>query len=267
MKNRYLIIIAMMVFSLFFSSCSKPSVEKPEVVEASNEEIEQQDENSSSTDESNEQCEQKQEHKYIGQALDTLEKDGIVEVYKEKNKKSEVIYRMKDLEEIELTETLPFGWFKVKLEDGSEGYVDALYVRTKEVPPHEYGIEEEGYTIVFNHEDNYLDIYKDSKLIIKSAASCGVWDHFTPRGVFEIEKGRRGRWAYIQRFETGFKYWVGFKGIYLFHSVPFDKDKKVVEEEANKLGQPASHGCIRLPVEIAEYIYNNVPEGSRVLIN
>jgi len=70
----------------------------------------------------------------------------------------------------------------------------------------------------------------------------------------------------VERFNVGMKYWVGFRGIWLFHSVPFDRDRNIIPQEAEKLGQPASHGCIRLPVEVAEYVYNNVPDGSLVLI-
>ncbi|HAH78565.1 MAG TPA: L,D-transpeptidase, partial [Ruminococcaceae bacterium] len=35
---------------------------------------------------------------------------------------------------------------------------------------------------------------------------------------------------------------------------------------ADKLGEPASHGCIRLPVEDAKWIYDNIPEGTKVVI-
>ena len=174
---------------------------------------------------------------------------------------------MKDLEEIELIETLPYGWFKVKLKDGSFGYADARYIRSKEIPPHEYTEKVDGYALVFNQDEQLLKIYKGGELVSEAKGSAGIWDSFTPKGVFEIEKGRRGDWFYVKRFEQGMKYWVGFKGTYLFHSLPFTEDKQLIQEEADKLGQPASHGCIRLPVDVAKYIYDNVPAGSLVIIN
>ncbi|EOD01704.1 L,D-transpeptidase family protein [Caldisalinibacter kiritimatiensis] len=272
MKIRLFILL--MCMTLLLVGCENEGFQKPNVEETIN--VVEDDKEASKelndtanteNDGKNEENKDKEEaKKYIGQALDTLEWDKVVEVYKEKSKKSEVIYKMKDLEEIELIETVPYGWFKVRLEDGTEGYVDARYVRTKEVPPHEYNENIEGYALVFTHQDQTLRIYKDGQLVKESIGSSGLWDHFTPRGIFQIEKGRRGKWAYIPRFNQGFKYWVGFKGVYLFHSVPYDKNGQVIQEEAEKLGQPASHGCIRLPVDVAKFIYENVPEGSLVLI-
>ncbi len=234
-------------------------VKKEDVSENDNEHTSNQDE----VKEDKQSDEQEEVKKYIGQAFDS---DGIVEIYKGKDKNSEIIYKMKSLEQVELIETLPYGWFKVRLEDGTEGYGDARLIRTEEIPPHEYDENQDGYVLIFNHETQYLQIFKDGKLILKSIASSGLWDHFTPKGIFQVEEGRRGKWAYIPRFEQGFKYWVGFKHVYLMHSIPFDENKNIIQEEAAKLGQPASHGCIRLPVQTAEYIYENVPEGSMVLI-
>jgi len=204
---------------------------------------------------------------YMGQALDTIDKNGIVEIYKEKSMDSEIIHRMNDFEEIELIETLPYGWYKVRLEDGQEGYGDARYIRAVEIPPHDFDEDVEGHALLYTQEDQTLKIYKDGDIVLESKASGGLWDYFTPKGVFEIEKGRRGGWFYVPRFEQGMKYWVGFKGTYLFHSLPFTEDQQLIEEEAEKLGEAASHGCVRLPVDVAKYIYDNVEEGALVIID
>ena len=203
---------------------------------------------------------------YRGEIFDCLDEDGFVNVYANKNEESEIIHVYDEITEVELLETLPFGWFKIRMRDGREGFVDARNIRTTEIPPHGYNKNLEGYVLVFTHEDQVLRVYKDGKFILSSIASSGVPELFTPRGIFEIEENRRGEWFFVERFDVGMKYWVGFKGIWLFHSVPFDRNKNVIPEEAAKLGSPASHGCIRLPVEIAEFIFNNVPDGSLVLI-
>lgn len=203
---------------------------------------------------------------YMGQVLDTNETDGQINVYDTASYKGNVIGTLNDYEEVELIETVPYGWFKVKLEDGSEGYAEAISIRTEEIPPHDYNKDSSEYVLIFTHEDQTLKIFKNGDLVNESVGSSGIWDSFTPKGIFQIEDGRRGEWSYIERFGVGLKYWVGFRWIYLFHSVPFDKDGNLIEEEAAKLGQPASHGCIRLPVDAAKYIYDNVPVGSIVLI-
>jgi hypothetical protein len=203
---------------------------------------------------------------YMGQVLDTNESDGQINIYDTNSYDGNVIATLDDYEKVELVETVPFGWFKLKLEDGREGYGEAISIRTEEIPPHDYNKDSSEYVLIFTHEDQTLKIFKDGDLVKESLGSSGIWDSFTPRGVFQIEDGRRGEWSYIERFGVGLKYWVGFRWIYLFHSVPFDKDGNIIEEEAEKIGQPASHGCIRLPVDAAKYIYDNIPEGSIVLI-
>jgi len=98
-------------------------------------------------------------------------------------------------------------------------------------------------------------------------ASTGVEGHETPLGTFEIQN--RGEWFFNEKYKQGAKYWVSFKdwGIYLFHSVAMDKNQKIIPEEAAKLGTPASHGCIRLKVEDAKWIYDYIPERTKVVIH
>ncbi|HLR34782.1 MAG TPA: L,D-transpeptidase family protein [Tissierellales bacterium] len=206
------------------------------------------------------------EGRYIGEALDRVNDKGEINIYSEKDNNSQVIHILKDYDKVVLLETLPYGWFKVKLENGRVGYVDARYIRAKEIPPHDYDKDSEEWVIVFSDENQSVDIYKKGELVEKSLASGGTWDSFTPKGVFEIESGRRGEWFFAERFMQGGKYWVGFRDSYLFHSLPCNEDQIIIKEEANKLGQPASHGCIRLPEKIAKYIYDNVPDGSLVII-
>lgn len=207
------------------------------------------------------------EKKYLGETLNTIEENGRTKIYGESKEESQVITILDDYEKIELLETLPDGWFKIKLKNGQIGYADARYIRSEKIPPHEYNEKSSEWVLKFNNENQSLKIYRDGELLMESLASGGVRESFTPKGVFEIEKGRRGEWAYVPRFEQGMKYWVGFKGSYLFHSIPYTQEQEIIEEEAKKLGEPSSHGCIRLPVDISKYIYEEIPDGSLVLID
>lgn len=49
--------------------------------------------------------------------------------------------------------------------------------------------------------------------------------------------------------------------------MPRDKDRNVIKEEYEKLGIPASHGCVRLKDEDAKWFYENIPEGTMVVIH
>ena len=52
----------------------------------------------------------------------------------------------------------------------------------------------------------------------------------------------------------------------LFHSVIYSKGKVLNKTSVQKLGRPASHGCIRLKVEHAKWIYENCPPGTTVVV-
>lgn len=123
------------------------------------------------------------------------------------------------------------------------------------------------YWIDVDVSDQTVRVMKGNEVFKEMSASTGVKGHETPLGTFEIQN--RGAWFFSEKYKQGAKYWVSFKdwGVYLFHSLAMDKDQKVIEEEAAKLGQPASHGCVRLKVEDAKWIYDNVAQRSKVVIH
>jgi len=102
------------------------------------------------------------------------------------------------------------------------------------------------------------------RLVREFVCSSGKTGSETPVGTFTVSD--RGKSFFNAKVDEGAYYWTRFYGTYLFHSVPFDKHYRMEEEEADKLGEPASHGCIRLPVEDAKWIYDNIPEGTKVVI-
>ncbi len=92
-------------------------------------------------------------------------------------------------------------------------------------------------------------------------------DDATPRGTFRIQR-ERGLFFYAPREREGARYWVSWlhHGEYLFHSVPTDREGKIIVSEARKLGREASHGCIRLTLPDARWIYRHIPYGTYVVI-
>lgn len=212
-----------------------------------------------------------EEQGYLGWIRDVENSDGVVSIYSEQDKKSKVVKVIKGGHpQVTILKVLPLGWFYIRLEDGTEGYVDTRNVLPESFPKNvlkDYPIREQGYTLVYSLQNETLDIYLNGVRVISSTGSSGLGNSYTPRGVFEIEENRRGKAWFNPRHQVGFKYWVGFKGKHLFHSVPYDINWKLLEEEEAKLGEPASHGCIRLPLDISKYVYDNVPAGSLVLIS
>jgi len=109
-------------------------------------------------------------------------------------------------------------------------------------------------------------IYQAGKLIQEWLASTGV-NNCTPLGWFTIQN--RGDWFFSEEYQEGAVWWVSFKdwGIYLFHSIPMDRQRTVIAEEQIKLGTPVSHGCVRLATDNAKWIYDNIPSDTPVYIH
>ena len=99
------------------------------------------------------------------------------------------------------------------------------------------------------------------KLIKKIACSTGAAGYDTPKGSFQI--GSRGEWFFSNKYKEGAEYWTSFFGDFLFHSLPMNSNRIVIDET---LGTPASHGCVRLKIQDAKWIYDNINSGSKVII-
>ncbi|MCI1945565.1 L,D-transpeptidase family protein [Clostridium luticellarii] len=120
------------------------------------------------------------------------------------------------------------------------------------------------YYIMVSIPEQMVYIFNGSihkwKLINSFQCSSGTGGTPTVKGQFFV--GIKG-----SQFESEngaiLKYFTQFQGNYLFHSVLFDKNGNLVD---GTLGRSASHGCIRLALENAKYIYDNVPIGSGILI-
>lgn len=115
---------------------------------------------------------------------------------------------------------------------------------------------------------------KDQKVSVLDAKDCPVREFIcssgengseTPTGTFTVED--RGTSFYNPKVQEGAYYWTRFYKSYLFHSVPFDKNREMEPQEAAKLGTPASHGCIRLETEDAKWIYDHIPKGTEVVVH
>ena len=61
-------------------------------------------------------------------------------------------------------------------------------------------------------------------------------------------------------------YFSQFSGNYLFHSVLYSQTSSPKYVTDGTMGRPASHGCVRLQLSNAKWIYNNVPRGSKVYV-
>lgn len=114
-------------------------------------------------------------------------------------------------------------------------------------------------------EKHTMTVYRGRERVRHMPVSGGRPESPTPTGFFYT--GDRGYSFWSRRFGEGATYWVRLVGQVLVHSVPKDSTWKTKEEEHEKLGLPASHGCIRLDEKDARWFFENIPRGTPVIIH
>lgn len=129
------------------------------------------------------------------------------------------------------------------------------------------------YYIKVNTRANVVTIYsKDSEgnyTVPVKAMICSTGTYTPPVAKYPKSQykttGGKNRWNFLQGSVYG-QYATQIVGNILFHSVPYTaKSPSSLEYwEYDKLGTSASAGCIRLTVEDARWIYNNISRGTIV---
>jgi len=121
---------------------------------------------------------------------------------------------------------------------------------------------EGGYRIMVNKQACCVTIYAGAMPIKSMICSPGAG---TPLGNFNI--GQQYRWWTLLGGVKG-QFCSRITGNVLFHSVPYSaaNNRALITKYYNQLGQPVSHGCVRLSVSDAIWIYNNCPPGTSVTI-
>ena len=122
------------------------------------------------------------------------------------------------------------------------------------------------YAVLVDIDDQRVYVYDKQQIIRTMVCSTGIEKPETETHIGKFKIQERAKWFFSKTYKQGGKFWVGYDGDFLFHSVPAYEDKTTIPEEAAKLGTPASHGCIRLSEIDAEWFYNKIPKGSNVII-
>ena len=127
------------------------------------------------------------------------------------------------------------------------------------------------YQIEVNRTCNVITIYSAQDEgayitpVVSFLCSVGLPDTPTPTGLFYT--GTKYRWKTLMGPSYGQYVTHVYAGVY-FHSVAGDNmtSYNLDPNAYNMLGSPASHGCIRMCVRDAKWMYENVPSGTPVYI-
>ena len=138
---------------------------------------------------------------------------------------------------------------------------------TEEKPKNTSGTR---YRLEVNCEQNVVNVYeRDENGEYKNCVKvmlCSVGFATPTSGTYSLKKYGGWEWKGLQGDVFG-QYATQITGNILFHSVPYTKrgDNSSLEYwEYDKLGTPASLGCIRLTVKNAKWIYDNCASGTKV---
>ena len=119
------------------------------------------------------------------------------------------------------------------------------------------------YIIMVDRGNRKVGVYQGWRGAWKNVKywSCTVGAPSTPTvsGVFKV--GSRG--YYFNSGNVRCFWWTQFYGDYLFHSTTYYHNGAVAD---SRLGLALSHGCVRLNINNAKWIYDTVPTGSTVVV-
>ena len=90
----------------------------------------------------------------------------------------------------------------------------------------------------------------------------------TPRGVFISTTRPQERWHYFVKYNCWAQYTYVIEGAILFHSVIYSAPNESALRTSSlyNLGNPASHGCVRLQVEDAKWIFEHCEAHTIIVI-
>ncbi|MBQ3269239.1 MAG: murein L,D-transpeptidase [Clostridia bacterium] len=127
------------------------------------------------------------------------------------------------------------------------------------------------YRVEVSIDRQEVDVFERNEtgtydLVKTFTCSTGLHDS-TPRGVF-LDGHPINRWHKFVKFNCWAQYSFEITGDIMFHSVLYgsNNEKSLRSGSLYALGNPASHGCVRLSVEDAKYLFEHCKRGKVVII-
>ena len=171
--------------------------------------------------------------------------------------------------------TMRTGWF---VDNMKKYYLDKTTGRmltgTQSIDGKTYNLGKSGaleitgdWLIRVNRKQNCITIYRGNTPVKAMICSTALAPSVTPTGTFKLLD--KLRWHELMGPSWG-QYCSHIPSDILFHSVTytnFQDNHSLFTPAYNNLGNPASHGCIRLQVIDAKWLYDNCPIGTKVIIS
>ena len=145
-------------------------------------------------------------------------------------------------------------------------YGDWYFVLTNE---HNFGFINKSYTedledifVVVDKSEQILYLYNDDELYFSTQVTTGKDSTPSDTGYFSIYSKEEDRYLRGADYNVFVDYWMPYNGDEGLHDASW---RSVFGTESYHNG--GSHGCINIPVDIADDIYHNVSVGTKVLVH
>lgn len=132
-------------------------------------------------------------------------------------------------------------------------------------PDIEYDVEPkvtQGKFIDVSIDHEIMTLFEDGIKINSFLVSSGMPGHSTPVGTYSVQGKEANHWS---GYGLWMPYSLNFSGPYYIHELPYWPGG--YREGENHLGHLASHGCIRLGMGPAEYVYEWANIGTPIYIH
>jgi len=162
---------------------------------------------------------------------------------------------------------IDWGYDPFSKDSDGDGYSDAVETDWG-YDPFSTSTKRLAQKIEINLSEQKLIYYVDNKARHEFSVSTGRPGMATPAGTFQVVNKTKKAWS--AAYGLWMPYWLGLGGNGLrngsigIHELPVWPNG--YREGEDHLGRPVSHGCIRLGVDSARYVYEHAPVGTEVVI-
>jgi len=162
--------------------------------------------------------------------------------------------------------------FEISLDKEKKYFTELSLSENKYIPPPVSMLKNEIITEPKFAEGKYIDIsvpnqtmtlFEDGKKINSFLVSTGKYGMPTPLGTFSVKKKELNHWSSTYGLWMPFS--MNFYGAYYIHELPYWPSG--YREGENHLGIRVSHGCVRLGIGPAEYVFNWSEIGTPVYVH
>lgn len=143
------------------------------------------------------------------------------------------------------------GWYLILNHDGVYGFVDKSF--TKKI---------DNTFVIIDLSEQHLWLYDEDNVLLQTDIVTGKPGSSTNIGLFKIFSKQRDRYLTGRDYKAYVNYWMPFDGGIGLHDASWRKNFG-----GNIYLKNGSHGCVNMPSDKAEELYENVSVGTKVLVH